>query len=490
MDLNYRLLIRISGLVLTVTGISMLPPFLCALYYGEESCMRSFFICSLLFIILGVFIFTRFQRTRTNLKIRDGYIIVAFCWIFSCIFGAIPYYFSGYGLTVTQSIFEATAGFTTTGASTIVGELAPRSLLLFRSVTHWLGGMGILVLAVSILPALGIGGQNLARAEMPSPKIDKVTNKISDSARILYLTYFLFTILEFLLLLFSRKMNPFESLVNTLSTISTGGLMTHANGLAYYDSMYVEIVITIFSFLVAINFNLYYFAIHRRFREVVSNAEFRTFTCMIAVTAFLIALNLASEGIYESFGASLRHSLTQVMSFATTSGFSFADFNSWPIFSKMLLFSLMLIGGCAASTSGGMKVIRAMVCFKLIRRGFRTRIHPRSVVSVKIGREPLTPGGVSQITTFILAYIAVFTIGFLLLSIDSIDLETSIGTAASALSNTGISFGNFGAAGDYSIFSPFSQIVLSFLMIIGRLELFTVLILFTPGFWNPVRQKN
>lgn len=490
MDLNYGLILRISGLALAISGAAMIPPMICALIYHETGCFRSFIICGILFMILGAFLFRNFRHETRTLKIRDGYMIVGACWIMLCLFGSIPYYFSGYGLTVFQSLFEATAGYTTTGASNIIGEMAPRSLLLYRSVTHWLGGMGILVLAVSVLPALGIGGQNLARAEMPAPKIDKVTNKISDSARILYLTYFVFTIVEFILLNLSSKMNLFEATVNTLSTISTGGIMTHANGLAFYDSEYIEGVITAFSFLVAINFNIYYFAIHGRVKDVISNSELRTFAGVVGVFSLLISLNLSSSGVYDNFTQSLRHAVTQVVSFASTSGFSFANFNEWPTFSRMLLFMLLFTGGCAASTSGGMKMVRAMVLFKLIRRGFRTRIHPRSVVSVRLGNEPLTPAGVSQISTFIIMYFMMFILGTLALSINAPDLATAMGTSASCLSNTGITFGDFTATGDFSMYGGLSQFFMSFLMITGRLELFTILILFSPSFWNPNRQKN
>lgn len=489
MDLNFKLILRISGFALAISGAAMMPSMLCALIRGETGCMKSFIICGVLFMVLGFFLFKRFSSGRT-LRIRDGYMIVGACWLMLCLFGAFPYYFSGYGLSIAQSLFESTAGYTTTGASNIIGEIAPRSLLLYRSTTHWLGGMGILVLAVSVLPALGIGGQNLARAEMPSPKIDKVTNKISDSARILYITYFAFTIMEFILLAASSKMDLFEATVNTLSTISTGGLMTHAGGLAFYDSGYIETVITCFSFLAAINFNIYFFAIQRRGREVLGNSELRTYAGIVLIFTLLISLNLTSSGVYESFGASVRHAVTQVVSFASTSGFAFANFNQWPMFSRMLLFVLLFIGGCAASTGGGMKVVRVMVMFKLIRRGFRTRIHPRSVVSVRLGNEPLTPAGVSQISTFILMYFLVFIIGTLVLSIDAPDLGTAMGTSASCLSNTGITFGDFSTTGDFSMYSSASQLFMGLLMITGRLELFTILMLFTPGFWNPNRQKS
>ncbi len=483
MDLNYKMLIKISSLILAVTGISMIPSIICAAVYGEASCLKSFAVFFVLFTAAGFLIYKKIPAHYSHITARDGFLIVAACWIVSCLFGAFPYMFSGEGLTAAQSVFESTAGFTTTGATSVSGFLEPRSLILFKAVSHWLGGMGILILAVSILPAMGIGGQNIARAETPAPKVDKLSNRISDSARILYIMYIALSAAEFALLMFNRKMTVFDALVNTLSTISTGGIITHETGLAFYESFYVEIVITVFTVFASINFNLYYFLLNRRIKELFRNTELRVFLGIIAAATVIIMLNLRINGIYDSLFPSLRYAFIQVISFISTSGFTFTNF-------MLLLFMLMFIGSCAASTGGGIKVIRIVVMMKLIFRGFKRRIHPRSVVAVKIGDKAVSGPMVSQISTFILVYFLVYILSCIVLSLNNLDFETTLTTAAGIMSNSGIGMGMFGTEGNLSMFSSGSQLFMSLLMLIGRLELFTLLFLFVPSFWNPNRQKN
>ena len=490
MDFNYKILIKISSLILAVTGISMIPSIICAAYYGETTCLKAFAFFFVLFTAAGFLIYKAVPARYSHISARDGFLIVAACWIVSCLFGAFPYMFSGEGFTFAQSVFESTAGFTTTGATSVDGFLGPKSLILFKAVAHWLGGMGILILAVSILPAMGIGGQNIAKAETPAPKVDKLSNRISDSARILYIMYFTLSFMEFILLIFNRKVTVFDALVNTLSTISTSGIITHETGLAFYESFYVEIVITVFTIFASINFNLYYFLLNRRIKEFFGNTELRAFLGIVAIVTVIITVNLWINGIYEGLFSSLRYAFIQVVSFISTSGFTFTNFMSWPVLSKLLLFMLMFIGGCAASTGGGIKVIRVVVMMKLIFRGFKRRIHPRSVVAVKIGDKAVSGPMVSQISTFILVYALVYIVSCVILSLDNLDFETTLTTAAGIMSNSGIGMGLFGMEGNLSMFNSGSQLFMALLMLIGRLELFTLLFLFVPSFWNPNRQKN
>lgn len=490
MDFNYKILIKISSLILAVTGISMIPSIICAAYYGETACLKAFAFFFVLFTAAGFLIYKAVPARYSHISARDGFLIVAACWIVSCLFGAFPYMFSGEGFTFAQSVFESTAGFTTTGATSVDGFLGPKSLILFKAVAHWLGGMGILILAVSILPAMGIGGQNIAKAETPAPKVDKLSNRISDSARILYIMYFTLSFMEFILLIFNRKVTVFDALVNTLSTISTSGIITHETGLAFYESFYVELVITVFTIFASINFNLYYFLLNRRIKEFFGNTELRAFLGIVAIVTVLITVNLWINGLYGGIFSSLRYAFIQVVSFISTSGFTFTNFMSWPVLSKLLLFMLMFIGGCAASTGGGIKVIRVVVMMKLIFRGFKRRIHPRSVVAVKIGGKAVSGPMVSQISTFILVYLLVYIVSCVILSLNNLDFETTLTTAAGIMSNSGIGMGMFGTAGNLSMFNSGSQLFMSLLMLIGRLELFTLLFLFVPSFWNPTRQKN
>ncbi len=490
MDFNYKILIKISSLILAVTGISMIPSIICAAYYGETACLKAFAFFFVLFTAAGFLIYKAVPARYRHISARDGFLIVAACWIVSCLFGAFPYMFSGEGFTFAQSVFESTAGFTTTGATSVDGFLGPKSLILFKAVAHWLGGMGILILAVSILPAMGIGGQNIAKAETPAPKVDKLSNRISDSARILYIMYLALSLIEFFMLIFNSKMTVFDALVNTLSTISTSGIITHETGLAFYESFYVEIVITVFTIFASINFNLYYFLLNRRIKEFFGNTELRAFLGIVAIVTVIITVNLWINGIYDGIFSSLRYAFIQVVSFISTSGFTFTNFMSWPVLSKLLLFMLMFIGGCAASTGGGIKVIRVVVMMKLIFRGFKRRIHPRSVVAVKIGGKAVSGPMVSQISTFILVYLLVYIVSCVILSLNNLDFETTLTTAAGIMSNSGIGMGMFGTAGNLSMFNSGSQLFMSLLMLIGRLELFTLLFLFVPSFWNPTRQKN
>lgn len=477
------------SLVMGIIGLSLIPAGICAAIYGEYKALVDCILFALLYCTAGFAVFSKTKLTRRHVSARDGYLVVASCWIFACFLGAAVFFFSGQDLTFVQSVFESTAGFTTTGASLLDEGRTAKSMLFFKALAHWIGGMGILVLVVSILPKLGIGGQSIAMAETPTPKIEKVTDRISDTTRILYIMYISFTAIEFVLLLLSRKMEVFDALVNTLSTISTGGFMTHDLGIRYYESVYVETVITVFSFLVTVNFNLYYFLINRRTRELTHNTELRVFMCVITSTSVLIALNLRLSGIYDNIGTALRHSLTQVVSFATTSGFSFAEFTSWPSLSKMLLFLLMMVGGCASSTAGGMKMIRAIVVFKLIFRGFVKRIHPRSVVSIKFGDTSVDSRIISQIATFVITYLFIMLLGTAVLSVKCPSLEVSLCTVVSLLSNTGLPLTSSYPISS-TVFGPGLHLFMSLIMIVGRLEIFTILMLFMPAFWNPSRQKG
>lgn len=478
------------ALIMGIVGLSLIPCIICAAIYHEKTCLIDCIICAVLYITIGFSSFRHIVLTDRIVRARDGYLIVASCWIFACLLGCIVFFFSDQTFTFAEACFESTAGFTTTGATLMYEVTASKSMLLFKAIAHWLGGMGILVFIVSIFPKLGIGGQSIAMAETPTPKIEKVTDRISDTTRILYILYIAFTLIEFCLLFASKKIDLFDAIVNTLSTISTGGFMTHDVGIAYYESIYVEAVIIVFSLLVSVNFSLYYFFFTKKPFELFKNTELRVFLTTIFVVAILISLNLTYYGTYSTFLEAFRSSITQVVSFATTSGFSFADYLKWPSFSKMLLFLLMLVGGCASSTAGGLKTIRAIVAFKLVTRGFVKRIHPRSVVSVKIGESSLDSKILSQIATFIVTFICILLIGTLVLSIECPSLATAMSTTVSLLSNTGLSIAETSALNSFNLYSQGLLIFQSLLMLIGRLELFTILMLFVPEFWNFSRHRG
>lgn len=482
--LNYQAIVKLLGAITLIAGVSMLPALLCAYIYNEPSEFRALLISSVITIGTGGIVSLFVRPVKAKFRTREGYLVVALCWVVTSLFGALPYFLSDFTSSFIDSFFESVAGFTTTGCTAIGTVAMPKALLMWKAISHWLGGMGILVFVISILPALGINGQLMARAEAPGPVLEKMAVRMSDSAKILYLTYFSLTVLEFLLLCLSKSMTPFDSLINTMGSISTGGLFAHPDGVGYYNSVYVEIIISLFTILASINFVLYHYAVTRKWEYVLKDIELRAFLRIIVGAIFICTAGLYFFGNYPSIGKALRDAFFQVISVATTSGYSSADYTVWPTLCQMVLFTLMFIGGCAASTSGSIKVIRVLVLLKLIWRGFYKRIHPRSVVAIKLRKKAVPAPVVSAITVFILMYVGLFLFSCLVLSWQNLDMESTISSAAAMLSNTGIAFGKVGAMGNYAMYSGGLKLYLSLLMIVGRLELFTIVILFTRSFWG------
>ena len=309
------------------------------------------------------------KSRKIKFRAREGYIVVASCWIVASVVGAFPYYLAGFADHYIDALFESTSGFTTTGCSVVAGKFLSGGLLLWKAISNWLGGMGILLFVISILPALGINGQIIAKAETPGPVLKKMTVRMSDSAKILYITYISFTILEIILLMLSGKVPLFDAVINTLGSISTGGVMVHPTGIAYYDSVYVEVVIAVFCILSSLNFVLYHYLITGKFAEVFKDIELRAFLIIMAVSIAVctIALMAATD---SSFGTALRDSFFQVVSMSTTSGYTRSPYMTWPSTCQIILVALMFVGGCASSTSGSLKVVRVLVMFKLIWRGW------------------------------------------------------------------------------------------------------------------------
>ncbi len=485
--LNYQVIVKILGIITLIVGLSMLPALLCAYLYNDAVNFRALLLSSAITIFVGGLVVLLVRPAQARFRAREGYLVVALCWIVASLFGTLPYFFSDFTADFIDGFFESAAGFTTTGCTAIDTEIMPKPLLMWKAISHWLGGMGILVFVISILPALGINGQMIFRAEAPGPILEKMAVRMSDSAKILYLTYISLTVLEFCLLCFSSSMTPFDSLINTLGSISSGGLFAHPDGVAYYNSVYVEIIISVFTILASMNFILYHYAVTGKWSYVFQDIELKAFLRIMFGAVLLCTAGLYFMGNYPSFAKALRDSFFQVVSVSTTSGYSSADYTLWPSVCQLILFTLMFIGGCAASTSGSIKVVRVLVLLKLIQRGFYKRIHPRSVVAVKLGGKAIPAPIVSEITVFILMYMGLFLFSCLVLSLQNLDLETTISTAAAMLSNTGIAFGQVGAAGNYAAYSGGLKLYLSLLMIIGRLELFTIVILFTRSFWGKDR---
>lgn len=481
--LNYLVIIKILGTVIAITGIAMFPAFITACLYGEKEQMTIFFLCMICTTLFGIVTVIITHPVSLTLKLREGYLVVTLSWVLASLFGAIPFALSSYVVSFVDALFESTAGFTTTGCSVLNIEIMPRSLIIWKAIEHWLGGMGILVFMISLIPTLGINGQKIIKAEVPGPTLNKMGTRISGSAKSLYLIYIGFSIVEFILLSFS-SMGIFDALVNTMSSISTSGLLTTKQSLIYFDSTYIEIVISIFTILASINFVLYGYLLRGRWKDFFANVELKGFLFILSIAFILVTLGLYATGTYDSLLISMKNSFFQTTAFISTSGYTITDYSVWPTFCKTIIFSLMFIGGCGTSTAGSIKIMRVLVFFRLIIRGIYKKIHPRAVTPVKIGNEIISSDNVTSITTYILTYFVVFLFSALILSLQNLDLMTTLSSAAAALSNTGIGFGQLGITADFSMYSPILRLFLAFLMLLGRLEIFTVLVLFMPSFWK------
>ncbi|NLW22901.1 MAG: TrkH family potassium uptake protein [Tissierellia bacterium] len=479
--MNYGLVIKILGNLLTVEALLMIPSLLIALYYSENDQMA--FLTSIFITGIIGLIMSKSFKYRNIIRAKEGLVIVVFGWLLVSIFGSLPFVFSGSIPSWVDAFFETVSGFTTTGATILDNvEALPKGVLFWRSFTHWIGGMGILVFTVAILPALGVGGFQIFKMESPGPRPDRIVPRVRDTAKILYKTYLIITILQ-IILLFLGKMPLFEAALHTFGTVGTGGFGIKNASVGAYDSTYIHLIIGIFMILSGVNFSLYYSLFKGRWREFIKDGELKFYLAIILGSIILITLNI-NKTIYDNMGLALRDSFFQVGSIITTTGYSTVDFNQWPAFSKLILFSLMFIGGCAGSTAGGMKTIRVLVLLKLVRRELSKVFHPRAVLPIKIGDKVVYDDMVTSISIFFILYILIFTLGTILISLEGIDFESSASAVAATLGNIGPGFGFVGPTRTYSQFSYPSKLLLSLFMLLGRLELFTIIVLFAPSIWK------
>ncbi len=487
MSVNLKGIIRILGILFIIMGFAFIPSLLVAFIYKETSSIKGFALTIIPCIIIGLYLVKKFHPSLIKPKVRDGFLIVSLCWLIASIIGSAPFVISGAIPSPIDAFFETCSGFSTTGSSILTDvEALPKSMAFWRSFTHWLGGMGILVFLMALMPALGIGGQIIASAETPGPTLDKLTPRFSDTARNLYLIYLGFTVVETILLCLGG-MSLYDSLVQTFGTVGTGGFSNYGNSIAHFESPYLQWVITIFMALCGINFNLYFVFAKNGPRKMLQDPELRLYLGIIFGTTALIALNIYLSGVYDTVSESIRSSAFQVSSIITTTGYATANYDLWPTFSKMMIFLLMLTGACSASTSGGVKIIRILVALKLVRRGVSLKIHPNRVVTVNLNGKVLPSDTVSNIANFIFLYILVILIGGFIVSFDGYDLISTFTGVMACVGNIGPGFNLVGPAMNFSIFSDLSKLVLSLLMIAGRLELFTLFMLFSRHYWNSNR---
>ncbi|MBP3384652.1 MAG: TrkH family potassium uptake protein [Firmicutes bacterium] len=486
MNLSLQAFSKVTGLAFMVIGLSMLPSLLVACIYHELHAILAFVITIMITTVTGWALMFVGRDFEDDLKIRDGFLVVTLCWLVAGFAGALPFAMSGAIPNFFDAFFESCSGFSTTGCTILTDiEALPKSLLFWRSFTHWIGGMGILIFAIALMPSLGISGQNAAASEAPGPTLDKVTAKMSDTAKSLYFIYILFTVVQTILLLLGG-MSLFDALVHTFGTVGTGGFSSSNDGIAHFGSVYIEVVIIVFMILCGTNFNLFFLSFKQKYNYFIHDSEFKMYAGIILVFSILIALNLYFSGVFES-GDSIRYAVFNVSSVITTTGYATTDFNLWPTFSKMLLLMLMFVGGCASSTGGGIKVIRILMLLKLIRRGIATRLHPNAVVNIRINETTIPSDTITNTACHAFIYLMIIFISTVLISLNNFDLVTNFTAVITCVGNIGPGFELVGPMGNFSMFSGAAKFLLSMLMLAGRLELFTLFIIFTPKFWHPDR---
>lgn len=459
---------------------------------GFSALEREAWTVTLAFIVpatLGFFFFALMaficrHDDKPYLTNREGFLFVTFTWLMATALGALPLLISGYVPSYVDAFYEIMSGFTTTGASIIKDvEILPRSLLLWRSTTHWLGGMGIVVLTVAIFPLLGFGGLRLMEAEAPGPSVDKITPRIAGTAKIFWFIYLGFTVIETLLLMLGG-MNWFDSLCHTFASLATGGFGVKNLSVGYYKSAYIDVVITVFMLLAGVNFTLHYRLLRGQVKPVLKDPEMRVFLGIFAVSTLLIAINLRNNGLYGSFANALRYAGFQSSSILTTTGFATADFTRWPAASQAVLFFLMFIGGSAGSTAGGIKVIRIITLFKMAFTEMRYLMNPKGVYAIFVNGKAVRKNVVYDTAALVFLYLFIMIISFVIVGLGGYDITTSVTATLANLGNIGPGLALVGPASNYSFFPWWIKIWLSFIMLVGRLEVYTVLVLFTKPFWR------
>lgn len=481
--MNLRSVLQLISHSLIVIGVAMAACWGVATHMRDPNeAVQALAASSMITMCFGLVMYL-LTRGPVELSRRDGFAIVTLGWVLASMLGALPYYLSGSISNPMSAVFETMSGFTTTGASVFAStENIARGILFWRALTHFFGGMGVLILCVAILPFLGVGGMQLFRAEMPGPSKDRLTPRIAATAKLLWGVYILLVVLQTVLLK-AGGMSWFDAMCHSFATIATGGFSTRSHSIAAYNSIYIEIVVIVFMFLAGGSFALHYRLLRGKIGVHFKDPEFRVYLGILVLTTAVVALN-TWKTVYDSFGSALRTACFQVTSIMTTTGFATADFDRWPVLSRMLLLILMFIGGCAGSTGGGIKVVRVMTVFKQMRRETRLFMQPQAVLPVKVGQTSLEPEVVSNIMAFVMLFFMIFIAGSLVMSFFTRDLITAVSSVAATLGNIGPGLGLVGPTSNYSTIPIGGQAVLTFFMLLGRLELYTVLVMFLPGFWR------
>ena len=481
--MNYRVMAYILGSIMQTEGMLIGFSALIAVYYREKHEFFSFLAAILILLVLG----TMMKRNAPeNKKIygREGFVIVSLSWIVMSIFGALPFYFSGSIQGIVNCFFETVSGFTTTGATILTEiESLPRSILFWRSFTHWIGGMGILVFVLAIIPLADERSMHLMKAESPGPMVSKLVPKIKSTAKLLYSIYIGLTLIEFLLLKIGG-MPWFDSFTHAISTAGTGGFSIKNSSIAAYDNAYFEYVIMIFMLLFGINFNMFYLLLIRDLKSVFKNEELRYYFGIVGICILIITVNIAH--LYPTLESAFRHAAFQVSTIISTTGFITANYELWPEFCKTILIVLTILGGCGGSTGGGIKISRFIILLKLCVKEIRHILHPRAVNIIRLEGQKVSAATLQGTIGYFIIYILLLFGSFMLISLDNHDFVTSLTSVLTCLGNVGPGLSMVGPVENFAFFSFFPKIVLSFDMLFGRLEIFPMIMLFSPSLWRKV----
>lgn len=482
--MNKRAVFHLVSYMTLVIGVAMMACAGISFLYDEPARIQMSLIYSGLIAVVCAAIVGVITRGDINLSRRDGFGIVTFGWISATIFGSLPYILSGVIAHPISAMFETMSGFTTTGASVLSDlENIPRGIHFWRALTHWFGGMGVLVLCVAILPFLGVGGMQIYRAEMPGPSKDRLTPRITTTAKLLWGVYALLTLVEAVLLKFAGGMDWFDAFCHTFGTMATGGFSTRSASVGAYDSAVIDGIITFFMFAAGINFSLHYYALTGKPGRYFKDPEFRFYFFFLAGATIFLTFNVWLSQ-WGTFTRCFRDSIFTATSILTTTGFCTADFDQWPNASRLLLVVMMFIGGCAGSTGGGMKIVRVFIMFKKMLRELKLFMRPSAVIQMKLGGKSVEQEIISHISAFFAIFVLIFALGSFVMTFFTPNLETAATSVIATLGNIGPGLNAVGATQNYAAIPPVGQSILTAFMLLGRLELYTVLILFLPSFWK------
>ncbi|MBO4986158.1 MAG: TrkH family potassium uptake protein [Paludibacteraceae bacterium] len=477
---------RTMGALLLIEAVFMTMALFVSLWYGEAD-SGVFLLSTIITLLAGVIGLLVGRRAESRMGEREGYVIVAMVWVVFSAFGLLPYYLSGQVPSLTDAWFESMSGFTTTGATIIPDlEVITHGLLFWRSLTQWIGGMGIIVLSIAILPIFGLNGMQLYAAEVSGLTYEKVSPRIADTAKMMWSIYVLLTVTE-VVALWLCGMDMFDAVCHSFSTIATGGFSTHNNSLEYYDSAAIHYTVTFFMFISGINFVLLIYLLRGKTRYFFKDEELRWYSVAVAMFAVLLTVGLyvarpGWSGV--EMERAFRDSIFTVISSMTSTGYTISDYMYWPVVAWVVIFFLMLTGACAGSTAGGIKWVRLAIIMKNGVAEFQRRIHPNAIIPVKLNEKAVPQQTINNIMAFLIFYVFIIVVTVVIFCATGVDFDEAIGSAVSAIGNVGISIGQFGPAGTYAEFPMIAKWVMSFVMLIGRLEIFTVLLLFTKALWR------